>query len=282
MTADLSKEALDALTPAELRSKLRASMMALDAMSHTATYLRTQNEALTARATAAEAARDAAIAGAVRVKPLEWVARYAKYDGGREHFGTGVFGHWYGIKREKNRAWSVSHHIGSKRIEVGFYPDLESAKAAAQADYERRILAALEPNPAEQDREALVAATLERAENEIERLLSDPTEEEQDKLVNAALTDFEHGSRNEAVRLYRGVIHALATHAQTDALAAVRREARAEGMRKAADDYHAMMLDVSLVLKACGFEEFADRVIQASKMVRDAILAAAEKEAGHD
>lgn len=169
-------------------------------------------DAMTARATAAEASLAAAMEGAVRVKPLEWVARYAKYDGGREHFGTGVFGHWYGIKREKNRVWSVSHHIGSKMIVVGFYPDLEASKAAAQADYATRILAAIEPNPAAQDREALIAATLEMA-------------------AQVAESNVHSGSGKSAAIHIR----ALATQPQTDALAAVRREARAKVWADAAD-----------------------------------------------
>lgn len=94
-----------------------------------------------AEATAAIAALPAAT---VRVRKLEWVGRYSKHDGGKEHFGTGVFGHWYGVKRENNGEWRVAHHIGVQMVEVGYYPSLEAAKAAAKADYEARVRSAIE------------------------------------------------------------------------------------------------------------------------------------------
>lgn len=91
--------------------------------------------------------RLSAKAGQVRVKPLEWTARYAKYDGGKEHYGTGIFGHWYCVKREKGGVWSIMCHIGGHVCHLPPSKTLEAAKAAAQADYEARILAALDLTP---------------------------------------------------------------------------------------------------------------------------------------
>lgn len=101
---------------------------------------------LTAALAQSRAETQAALAGRVKVKPLVWECLSSKFDGGREHFGTGVFGHWYGVKREKNRSWRVAHHIGNSVVEVGHFESLEAAKAAAQADYEARILAAIQPD----------------------------------------------------------------------------------------------------------------------------------------
>ncbi len=85
----------------------------------------------------------------VRVKPLVWTVTQDKRDG-RTHYGHGAFDHWYGVHREKAGAWAAFHFLSAKR--TGIYPEnddtfptLDAAKAAAQADYERRILAALAP-----------------------------------------------------------------------------------------------------------------------------------------
>lgn len=92
----------------------------------------------------------------VWVKPLVWEVDTDKRDG-RTHYGYGVFGHWYAVFREKTGAWGVFHFVSGKRTSLhpadsDTYPTLEAAKAAAQADYERRILAALDtPAPALMD-----------------------------------------------------------------------------------------------------------------------------------
>lgn len=84
-----------------------------------------------------------------RVKPLVWSA--ANEAGhGRAHYGSGVFGHWYAISRSKYKCWMVVHHIVGKAVHMVPFVSLEDAKTAAQADYERRIFAALEPIPEEQ------------------------------------------------------------------------------------------------------------------------------------
>lgn len=84
----------------------------------------------------------------VKVRALEWEAFQDKTDG-RIHYGYGVFGHWYSVRRHKAGAWECSHYIKSKPVTVmaegsACHDTLEAAKAAAQADYERRIREALE------------------------------------------------------------------------------------------------------------------------------------------
>ena len=81
------------------------------------------------------------------IKALEWKAHNDKYDGGRTHYGTGVFGHWYAISRARNREWMTVHHVGGKPHHLPPVASLEAAKSAAQADYEARILAAIQPDP---------------------------------------------------------------------------------------------------------------------------------------
>lgn len=109
----------------------------------------------------------------VRVRPLEWI----------DFEGRGA----------KAQAWNEANYMiqlwSDGRYEISasypgystfiegtdrFYPSLDAAKAAAQADYERRILAALDtPAPAQTDAvEALVKAA-EEAE-EVLRLVEHP------------------------------------------------------------------------------------------------------------
>lgn len=88
----------------------------------------------------------------VGVKPLVWEVNDDKRDG-RAHYGHGILGHWYAVCRERTGAWVVMHFVSGKRVQVhnkdsDTFPTLEAAKAAAQADYTARILAALEPDPA--------------------------------------------------------------------------------------------------------------------------------------
>ena len=86
--------------------------------------------------------------GRVRVKPLEW----------GEGADDGIFA---------DRVWSADAYLIERRnnVDNAFdlhcdfwdghnarrYPTLEAAKAAAQADYEARILAALDPDHAQWD-----------------------------------------------------------------------------------------------------------------------------------
>lgn len=99
------------------------------------------------RAVAALAHREAE-AGAV--KPLGWATNDDKYDGGRTHYGTGVFGHWYAVSRIKTGVWATVHHIGGRPEHLPLSTTLEDAKAAAHADYEIRIRSALVAPPAQE------------------------------------------------------------------------------------------------------------------------------------
>lgn len=92
----------------------------------------------------------AAVPAQVRVKPLVWEVFQSKYEG-RQHYGRGVFGHWYGVSRQKSVAWNCFHFIDGRRVDLGTHPTIDAAKVAAQADYEARILAAIEPQPDPRD-----------------------------------------------------------------------------------------------------------------------------------
>lgn len=81
----------------------------------------------------------------VKVKPLQWRGRYDKYDGGKEYYGHGVFGHWYAVERAKAKVWHCMHHVAGEVVHLGYFTSLDEAKAAAQHDFESRILAALTP-----------------------------------------------------------------------------------------------------------------------------------------
>ncbi|MBN8292865.1 hypothetical protein JI664_12895 [Rhodobacter sp. NTK016B] len=99
--------------------------------------------ALEARATAAEAQLAAAMEGAVRVRELVW-----REDGNDNdlHVADSVLGLYFirfDPRANDDTAWML--FLSGKWVCFG---TIEAAKAAAQADYERRILAALEPNPA--------------------------------------------------------------------------------------------------------------------------------------
>jgi hypothetical protein len=90
-----------------------------------------------------------AVAPGVRVGPLEWE--------------ESLKGRWIGTPDSKLgdlAFWIFRHHDGTlkRAAKEGwqFYPTLEAAKAAAQADYEARIIAALDtPAPAMELVEAL-------------------------------------------------------------------------------------------------------------------------------
>ncbi|SDJ25731.1 hypothetical protein SAMN05428983_0854 [Agrobacterium fabrum] len=82
-------------------------------------------------------------APSVAVKALEWKAHNEGFSHGRMHYGTGAFGHWYGVSRVKAGCWGCVHHIDGKAVHLPMTESLEEAKAAAQADYEARIRSAL-------------------------------------------------------------------------------------------------------------------------------------------
>lgn len=79
---------------------------------------------------------------AVAVKPLEWTGDQAL----RPHSA------WYFVNETEGRGWRYSHSS-----DAPFYPTQAAAKAAAQADYEARILSALAHPPADE-----IAALRER------------------------------------------------------------------------------------------------------------------------
>ena len=99
------------------------------------------------------AERDAALAGAVKVKPLvwgpypnpvfagsdiafanvEWTVPYC-YQVQRDPWAPGYMA--FGFPRHGTETWNSKGH-----------PTIEAAKAAAQADYDARILAAIQPDP---------------------------------------------------------------------------------------------------------------------------------------
>lgn len=104
------------------------------------------------------AERDAALAGAVRVKPLIW-----------EYFDAWT--HWARIERgsyyveERNGRWRLGWCVNGQAFPLmhtddTMPEDLETAKAAAQSDYDARIRAALEPDP---ERLSAVRAMIESA-----------------------------------------------------------------------------------------------------------------------
>ena len=96
------------------------------------------------------AERDAALAGAVKVKPLVWVAHSRGVLTARTAFGTG-----YSVADSQ---WNYGPTMVWFHAERGD----EAAQAAAQADYEARILASIQPDP-EVRQDALAWRSMERA-----------------------------------------------------------------------------------------------------------------------
>lgn len=90
----------------------------------------------------------------VKVKSLEWeldrgipAHEYARDP--LTYYGYWVGGYYH---IEKSAGWWSAGTFGNKgqAIHVGYFETLAAAKSAAQADYERRILAAIELVPAPQ------------------------------------------------------------------------------------------------------------------------------------
>ena len=121
----------------------------------------TDHEAEIARLTAE---RDAALAGAVKVKPLVWVeVEKSRYGGKYTADGYTI--------RYIEGLWLLDFAGQSKAI--WRFPTLDAAQAAAQADYEARILAAIQPDPAARQADLAKAWTMataamaERAKSEL-------------------------------------------------------------------------------------------------------------------
>ncbi len=124
-----------------------------------------ENVSLIAKQAATETERDAAMAGAVKIKPLIWDETHEdRGDGSSEHNGGyeadsafGVYEIGMGFESDIYY-WSVQDEVGN---EIGNFDDPDIAKAAAQAAHESRVLSALTPDT---DRMlALTAAAYEDA-----------------------------------------------------------------------------------------------------------------------
>jgi hypothetical protein len=81
------------------------------------------------------------------ITPLEWAAKNEGLGHGRTYYGTGIFGHWYGVQRIKTGAWNCFHHVNGKVLYLPVAATLDEAKATAVTDYEERIRAALVSSP---------------------------------------------------------------------------------------------------------------------------------------
>lgn len=90
-----------------------------------------------------EAIRSGAVLA--KVKPLEWQDDHY----GEEAQADTPWGMWC-ISKNYNDPENklAAHFTPSFRVERSVHPDTKAAKAAAQADYEARILSALSPDPA--------------------------------------------------------------------------------------------------------------------------------------
>lgn len=98
------------------------------------------------RAEKAEAERDAALAGAVKVKPIIFNKR------GVEWWGSSAFGIYVvsEVDTDAERMWAFwQPDANEDNVDAasGFYSDERSALTEAQADHEARIRAALQPDP---------------------------------------------------------------------------------------------------------------------------------------
>ena len=98
------------------------------------------------------------------VKPLEWGMDHIN----NEHWGNSGLLTTYIVRERGNDFWEFSPNNRSTWI-LPDGPGLEAAKAAAQADYKRRILSALEPGT---DRDAVLEEVerLRKALTEVEKL----------------------------------------------------------------------------------------------------------------
>lgn len=137
-----------------------------------------RNEYIRAETAEAEVARLTAELAAARgrVKPLEW---REVNDGNRrkgEVFGTRSPVSFAPITaHKKHDGWWLS-------ADCKTYPTLEAAKAAAQADYAARILAALEPDP-----------TMVRMREALEEIARQKRTDELETELDAEHADFEGG-----------------------------------------------------------------------------------------
>jgi len=128
------------LGPVALADRIKAAV-ALECYA-----LATERDALRAEIARLTAERDAALAGAVKVRPLVWVDFHDR--GAKAHAWNEAN---YMIQKWSDGRWEISAGDPGYSTSIygtdRFYPTIEAAKAAAQADYEARILAAIQPDP---------------------------------------------------------------------------------------------------------------------------------------
>lgn len=116
----------------------------------------------------------AAVPAQVRVKPLVWVDKYRPvaspqaYQIWPDNGGSGA-------PDDPIEIFDGFMLYSPTMMGLGIHSTIEAAKAAAQADYEARILAAIEPQPASRD--AVIARLVEAADGLISYLI-DKTESE--------------------------------------------------------------------------------------------------------
>lgn len=180
-----------------------AALAALDQHAHGTTILGGQRYRSITLEVAVEAIRALPAVAAsqqVRVKPLVWEDLGGHYENRFAKADAPLFGsircESY-LKRQFTVSWSVPG-FSSLFMECVF-PTLEAAKSAAQANYEQRILAAIETQP--DPRDTVIAQLVEAArsglnslqntENEIGIILGSA-----DKL-RAALVAAKKGLKNE-------------------------------------------------------------------------------------
>ena len=120
--------------------------------------------------------------GRARVKPLEW------------HGGSGNYPRWHATglaftAKIERHSWQGDYGLFIDKFAKGAHDTLEAAKAAAQADYEARILYALEHAPDHSEWNAAIEAAAAVA-NQMPNL-AHPSE------VVAALRALKKGPRHD-------------------------------------------------------------------------------------
>jgi len=125
---------LHILGPVALADRIKAAV-ALECYA-----MATERDALRAEIAKLTAERDAALAGAVKVKPLVWEC----VSGSRLIFDAVGFNSTYRLWVQLDGSAKWQARYAGDWIDA---PNPEAAKAAAQADYEARILSAIQPDP---------------------------------------------------------------------------------------------------------------------------------------
>lgn len=108
----------------------------------TAAWCQSEDELRETLRRAADALSAAMSAQPVAVKPLEWEDEAEEFSDGNarvSHTGSCIFGQWYMIYSEDGEYYVSCNY----RHVDGTFQTIAAAKAAAQADYDARILSAL-------------------------------------------------------------------------------------------------------------------------------------------